>query len=104
MIYLEGDIQNVFQKPSGTNDQGEQYGGDYAVQMIAYETLRNGEQRMQVVNLRTNRPEVFQSLQGQTVTVPVGQFARGGQIFNYLPSEAEPVPKGGSNHARRAEA
>lgn len=77
MLYLEGQVQNVFRAPEGKNQEtGEVYGGQYKVQLQVLETMRNGETRLDLQTLTTDEPEKYKSLQGKTVLVPVGAFAQ----------------------------
>jgi len=77
MLYLEGQVTNVFRTPEGRNQEtGEVFGGQYKVQLQVCETMRNGEMRIDMETLTTDEPEKYKGLKGQTVLVPVGAFAQ----------------------------
>jgi len=82
MLFLQAQVLNVFQTPEGVNRQtGEEYGGQHRVQLIYQDTLRNGETRMQPVDLTTDHPQAYEA--GATVSVPVRVFSppQGGVRF-----------------------
>lgn len=91
MLKLEGQVVNVFETPKGTNREGADYGGVHKVQMLCRESLRNGEMRLELVTLRTDDLDPFRKLQGRSVSVPVGAFARNGQLQFYLQKAASPI-------------
>jgi O-glycosyl hydrolase len=93
MLTLNGQVVNVFQSPKGVNrDTGEEYGGQDRVQIMARNTLKNGEDRIDLVNLTVTNPEAYLTLQGQNVRVPVGVFAKGGTVNFYVPAGSQPEP------------
>ena len=81
MLTLHGRIVNVFLTPSGVKkDTGEIYGGMHRVQLLAEALLKNGERRVELVDLTVDDPKPFSALQGQQVDVPVGVFVAAGVI------------------------
>lgn len=93
MLTLHGQVVNVFQTPEGVNkDTGEAYGGQWKVQLMAENILKNGSKRVELVDLTVDDPAPFQKLQGRRVRVPVGAFVTGGQIrFFHLRAAAQAV-------------
>lgn len=89
MLKLTGKILNVFQTPAGQRQDGTKYGGDYNVQIQAESVLRNGENRIELVNLRTSSPEKFTGKSGKDIIVDVGAFARGNALVYFLPERFE---------------
>lgn len=94
MLMLHGQVINVFQAPRGTNKEGEEYGGQERVQIMAQSDLKNGETRMELVNLTVTNPEAYVALQGRLVSVPVGAFASGKNVQFFVPKGAEPIDGG----------
>jgi hypothetical protein len=93
MLTLNGQVMNVFQSPKGVNRQtGEEYGGQDRVQILAQNTLKNGDTRIDLVNLTVTNPEAYLTLQGRNVRVPVGVFAKGGAVNFYVPAGSLPEP------------
>ena len=99
-LELVGRVENVLLTPEGVTKEGESYGGHHQVQLICQETLRNGQSRLQMFTLRTDTPEAFSSLQGSHVAVPVGVFARGGNVQFYQAKGSQPRPWQGAESGR----
>lgn len=74
MSYLRlcGKVANHLVTPEGKTREGNDYGGKHQVQLLCEETLRNGETRLQLFTLNTNRPEAYAV--GTEAQVPVGVF------------------------------
>ncbi|HKJ89094.1 MAG TPA: hypothetical protein VKA48_11380 [Gammaproteobacteria bacterium] len=82
MLYLQAQVLNTFTTPEGVNrDTGEAYGGQHRVQLLYKDTMRNGETRMQPVDLNTQQPGSYEV--GAQVMVPVRVFSppQGGVRF-----------------------
>lgn len=71
-LKLCGKVANVLLTPEGTTRDGKEYGGKHQVQLLCEETLRNGERRLALFTLNTNRPEAYKA--GAEAEVPVGVF------------------------------
>ena len=89
-LLLTGQVINVLITPTGTNREGQSYGGDHQVQILGETSLQNGEIRKELVTLRTENPESFKKATGKTVAVPVGAFVRNNGIVYYMPKGATP--------------
>ena len=92
MLLMTGQVANVLETPKGKNREGQEYGGYHQVQLLCDQTLTNGEKRMEIFTLRTDHPEEFRKLQGKAVSVPVGVFARGGNLNFYMEKGGLPKP------------
>jgi len=80
-LKLCGKVANHLVTPEGKGKDGAEYGGKHQVQLLCEETLRNGETRLQLFTLNTNRPEAYPT--GAEAEVPVGVFvtAKGVQFY-----------------------
>ena len=45
MFILSGTLINIFETPKGKDKDGQEYGGDFKLQILHENTLRNGEKR-----------------------------------------------------------
>lgn len=72
-LKLCGKVANHLETPEGVSREGKEYGGKHQVQLLCEETLRNGETRLQLFTLNTNRPGDYPL--GTDAEVPVGVFA-----------------------------
>lgn len=78
MLTLNGTVQNVLHVPARTDKKtGEIYAAKDQVQIMAENTLANGEKRLELVTLSTDHPDAFRKLLGRPVSVPVGVFGQG---------------------------
>lgn len=85
MLSITGQVINVLQTPTGTRQDGTKYGGDYQVQLLCELPLQNGETKMDLVTLRLDDPKVFAACKGCKVMMPIGAFARNGEIHYFIP-------------------
>lgn len=84
MLTLNGTVQNVFTKTASTDrETGEVRPASDHVQILAENVLESGEKRLEMVTLRVPDGGPFRKLVGQLVRVPVGAFARNGEIIFY---------------------
>jgi len=85
MLNLHGTVLNVFKQPDFTDSEGKTTTGRNKVQLMCENTLKNGEKRVELVSLSTDRPDLFRPLSGHLVGVPVGVFAqKGGALIFYM--------------------
>lgn len=75
MLTLRGQVVNLFETPKGVNRDGNEYGGNTQVQLMADVPLPNGHVRREIVTLRCDCPEDFNNYLNEWVEVPVGAFA-----------------------------
>lgn len=79
MLTLCGQVANVFTTEKRTNrETGETYGGEPAVQLLARVPVENGESKLDLVTLKTDRAPEYRALMGRWVRVPAGIWSRGG--------------------------
>jgi len=83
MLQLSGDVWNVFQTDVRKDKEGNEYGGDWKVQLMADVPLENGTYKTELVDLKTPDHRLFEQHKKQPVRVPVGCFspAKGQVIF-----------------------
>ena len=79
MLTLNGTVINSFTAPKGTNQDGQEYGGDVRVQLMCDNPLRNGQIRKDVVTLKAFK----EYGEGETVSIPVGVYVDKGQAKFY---------------------
>lgn len=91
MFTVTGTLTNVFKTPLATNRDGEQYGGDYKIQLLGEIPLQNGETRFEMVDLKIQDPALYGDLKGSSITVPVGAVAMGkNNLVYFIPKGAKP--------------
>lgn len=77
MLKLQGLVQNVYKAPDFTKDN-KTTPGAWKVQLMYENHLSNGEVKMDLATLTIQSPDLYTI--GETAEVPVGVFARGGQV------------------------
>ena len=55
---LSGVVLNVFQRPEGKGKDGTSYGGEYVVQVMSADRLRNGDDRLVPTDLTIGKEAV----------------------------------------------
>lgn len=84
MLTLNGIVQNVFRKSGGHDKKtGEVIPASDHVQVMAENTLQNGEKRIELVTLKVEHPDAYRKLLGKPVRVPVGVFVSGTAVQFY---------------------
>lgn len=71
MFMLSGKLINIFETPKGKTKDGEEYGGDFKLQILHENTLRNGEKRADLVELAVSDTTPYRDKLNATVDVPV---------------------------------
>ena len=71
MFMLSGKLMNIFETPKGKTKEGEEYGGDFKLQILHENTLRNGEKRADLVELAVSDTTPYRDKLNATVNVPV---------------------------------
>jgi hypothetical protein len=71
MFMLSGKLINIFETPKGKTKEGEEYGGDFKLQILHENTLRNGEKRADLVELAVSDTTPYRDKLNATVNVPV---------------------------------
>ncbi|HAN48724.1 MAG TPA: hypothetical protein DCQ20_07585 [Nitrospira sp.] len=96
MLTLNGIVQNVFRKSGGHDKKtGEIIPASDHVQVMAENTLPNGEKRMELVTLKVEHPDAYRKLLGKSVRVPVGAFVSGMAVQFYA-LKGQAAPDGGA--------
>lgn len=91
MLTLNGVVQNVLDVPARTDKKtGEVYAAKSQVQIMAENTLPNGQKRFDLVTLTTDKPEAFRALLGRSASIPVGVFAAGAVTYYALKNQEAP--------------
>jgi len=92
MLTLNGVVQNVFRTDATTDRKtGEVLPAKDRVQIMAENTLQNGQKRMELVTLTVDSPEAYRKLVGHSVRVPVGAFVSGTVVqFYALKGQGQP--------------
>ena len=82
MLTLNGRIMNVYQSPKGVNkDTGEEYGGTDRIQLICETRLKNGSDKMELIDLNVNDAKTYKV--NDDVNIPVGVYVVGNQPKYY---------------------
>jgi hypothetical protein len=91
MLTLNGLVQNVLDVPAKTDKKtGEIFAAKTQVQVMAENTLPNGQKRLELVTLTTDHPDAFRKLLGKPVSIPVGVFATGAVTYYALKGQQAP--------------
>lgn len=94
MLTLNGIVQNVFRKSGGHDKKtGEIIPPSDHVQIMAENTLQNGEVRMELVTLKVDAPDPYRALLGRPVRVPVGAFVSGSAV-QFFALKGQSAPEG----------
>jgi hypothetical protein len=103
---LSGAVLNVFQSPAGVSRDGRDYGGDYRVQLMSCDHLKNDEPKLTPTDVSIGTDETlakrYRELLGKIVRLPVSVYAINGDIRVSLadpgadPSTARSAPTAGS--------
>jgi len=67
---LVGEVRRVIRRPA------ESTGAKFQVQILAEETMKNGEVRESIFTLSTDQPQAFEPLVGQVVSVEASPYPR----------------------------
>jgi len=94
MLTLNGNVLNVFDQPASTDKAtGEVRPAKCRVQIMAENELQNGEKRLELVNLTIQDPDLYRSLEGRSVSVPVGAFVASGSVLFYALKGQKPIER-----------
>lgn len=94
MLTLNGTVHNVFRTEESTDRKtGEIRPAADRVQIMAENTLQNGEKRVELVTLKVDKGDAYRKLVGRSVRVPVGAFVSGTTIQFYA-LKGQSAPEG----------
>ena len=85
MLTLTGTVLTVIQ-------DGTTRGAYSQVQLLARETLQDGQERMSVQTMSTDSPDAFEVLTGREISVPVGAFPKGNVLAFFMRAGSLPTP------------
>jgi len=94
MFSITGQVLKVFKAPEGKTKAGENYGGDYRLQLLGTQRLKNGEVKNELVTLSMPSKwgvDLFKCI-GSSITIPVAVMASGNVVKAYIP-DGEEMPK-----------
>lgn len=84
MLTLNGTVANIYEAPKGVNKEtGEAYGGQHRIQVMCENTLKNGEKRIELVDLSVDDVTSYREAIGKPVRVPVGVYVNAGKPAFY---------------------
>jgi len=84
MLTLNGTVANIYESPKGVNKEtGETFGGQHRIQVMCENTLRNGEKRIELVDLSVDDVTPYRESLGTPVRVPVGVYVVAGKAAFY---------------------
>jgi hypothetical protein len=84
MLTLNGTVANIYEAPKGVNKEtGEAYGGQHRIQVMCENTLKNGEKRIELVDLTVDDVTTYREAIGKPVSVPVGVYVASGKPAFY---------------------
>jgi hypothetical protein len=88
---LSGVVLNVFLKPAGKSKDGQSYGGDWCVQVMSADHLKNAETKLTPTDFSVGADKAeadrYKALMGKLVKVPVSVYVSQGQMRVNLASE-----------------
>jgi hypothetical protein len=89
---LAGVLLNLFQRPSGTSKDGRDYGGDWVLQLMSADHLKNGESKLVPTDVSLGEDprdaEKFRGRLGQRISLPVSVYPFNGNLGIRLASDA----------------
>ncbi len=92
MLTLNGKVANIYESPKGVNKEtGEVFGGQPRLQVMCENTLKNGEKRIELVDLTIDDVTPYRDALGKLVSIPVGVFVTGGKAAFYALKGQRPV-------------
>lgn len=85
MLTLNGIVQNVYDMPERKDKKtGEIIPASTRLQLMAENTLQDGQKRLELIDMKVSNGEVCRKLINRPVRVPVGVFAQpGGKLTFY---------------------
>jgi hypothetical protein len=84
MLTLNGKVVNVYESPKGLNKAtGEAYGGQHRIQLMCENMLKNGELKIELIDLTVDSIQEYSDKCDQIVSVPVGVYVAANKVAFY---------------------
>jgi type IV secretory pathway ATPase VirB11/archaellum biosynthesis ATPase len=90
MLTLTGTVLTVIRHNAKQMQDGTTRGAYSQVQLLARETLQDGQERMSVQTMSTDSPDAFDAFTGREISVPVGAFPKGNVLAFFMRAGALP--------------
>ena len=83
MLQMTGQVINVFTVPGGKDKEGREYDASNKVQLMGQVILPSGDMKYDLMDLKVDDLQLWESCKGKTIAVEVGAFApsKGNIIF-----------------------
>lgn len=92
MLTLTGTVLTVIRHAAKQLQDGTTRAAYNQVQILARETLQDGQERMSVQTMSTDSPDAFEVLTGREISVPVGAFPKGNVLAFFMRAGSLPTP------------
>lgn len=86
MLLLSGELFTVFETPRKVTKEGQEYGGDHRVQVMAMIPMEGGTEKAELVDIKVNDVTLYKGRERQPVQIPVGAFAPGKNQIRFFES------------------
>jgi len=93
MYMISGKVVNVYKQPLGKTKDGREFGGEQRVQIQGDVILKNGEKKVDLVNLKAVKGQDMSPLIGTDVVLDAGYFISNGQAMWFLADNKNLKPK-----------
>ena len=91
MLTLTGTVLTVIRHSAKQMQDGSTRGAYNQVQLLARETLHDGQERMSVQTMSTDNPDAFETFTGREISVPVGAFPKGNALAFFMRAGSLPT-------------
>lgn len=83
MLQITGQVVNFFTVQGGVGKDGNEYEARDKVQLMGQVVLANGDTKFDLMDLKVDDSELWESFKGKNIAVEVGAFApsKGNIIF-----------------------
>lgn len=91
MLTLSGTVLTVIRHAAKQMQDGTKRDAYSQVQLLARESLLDGQERMSVQTMSTDSPDAFEVLTGREISVPVGAFPKNNALAFFMRPGALPT-------------
>jgi hypothetical protein len=81
MFVLQGKLINIFETPKGKTKDGESYGGEDKIQVMHETALKNGEKRVDLVDLVVSDLSQYRDKLNSPVSIQVSLSVFQGKLL-----------------------